>query len=323
MIDMPPGKYFISHSYKDAAVRDEMLKQLPGHVEPFIFPPISVAPHEFVSNALIEAILDCDGLIYLNEGESAKSFWVAFERDYALRANISVYSYTPSVQNLSLHNAPAMDLKIFPAFALDDLPIVQSILRFMKHERYFDLADWIAGFTDEQNTPDLKSLVDDYDVYFPAQSDDDNVLLERWLTHMHLIISNRIASNLHNHLPTLIRDVSERGGYVVVFHSKNVPGNNYVGLDIMLGRKTTKRRLIFGMLDDTEVQSVWGPQAEKFDLERLWSRVRRYYLDETDSFDYVQLYGDNERSHTQRIDDLIVRLYWLIFRNQFPDLVYD
>jgi len=29
----------------------------------------------------------------------------------------------------------------------------------------------------------------------------------------------------------------------------------------------------------------------------------------------IQLYGDSERSEVQRIDDLIVRLYWLIYRN--------
>jgi hypothetical protein len=29
----------------------------------------------------------------------------------------------------------------------------------------------------------------------------------------------------------------------------------------------------------------------------------------------MQLYGDDERSMFQRIDDLIVRLYWLIYRN--------
>ena len=28
----------------------------------------------------------------------------------------------------------------------------------------------------------------------------------------------------------------------------------------------------------------------------------------------VQLYGDADRSTTQRLDDLVVRLYWLIYR---------
>lgn len=43
MIDIPPGKYFISHSYKDAEVRDD-IKKLPDGVKPLIFPAISVSP---------------------------------------------------------------------------------------------------------------------------------------------------------------------------------------------------------------------------------------------------------------------------------------
>lgn len=76
MIDIPPGKYFISHSYRDATVRDAMLHKLPEGVIPYIFPPIDVTPMEFVSNSLIGAILACDGMIYMNEGASARSLSV-------------------------------------------------------------------------------------------------------------------------------------------------------------------------------------------------------------------------------------------------------
>ncbi|MCI0713350.1 MAG: hypothetical protein L0154_24555 [Chloroflexi bacterium] len=70
-----------------------MLELLPSEVEPYIFPPINASPLEFVSNSLIGAVLACDGMIYLNEGFSERSFWVAFERDYALRSQKNVYAY--------------------------------------------------------------------------------------------------------------------------------------------------------------------------------------------------------------------------------------
>jgi hypothetical protein len=60
-----PQKVFISHSYRDADERDRLLSLLPRSVEPVIFPPITVAPEQVVSNHLIEAILGCAGLIYL------------------------------------------------------------------------------------------------------------------------------------------------------------------------------------------------------------------------------------------------------------------
>ena len=37
----------------------------------------------------------------------------------------------------------------------------------------------------------------------------------------------------------------------------------------------------------------------------------------------IQLFEDEQLSWTNRVDNLVVRLYWLIFRNQIPDLEYD
>ena len=51
------------------------------------------------------------------------------------------------------------------------------------------------------------------------------------------------------------------------------------------------------------------------------SEIREYKF----RFDsrFILLYDDGNLSRIHHIDDLIVRLYWLIFRNQFPELVYD
>ena len=86
-----PPKCFISHAYADGIARDSLIKSLPSGVEAVVFPPITVQPDQFVSNRLIESLLSCDGLIYLAGGASDSSFWVAFERDYALRAGKQVF----------------------------------------------------------------------------------------------------------------------------------------------------------------------------------------------------------------------------------------
>lgn len=251
MIDMPPGKYFISHSYKDAAVRDSFLKTLPPQVTPYIFPPISVSPLEFVSSTLIGAILACDGMIYLNEGASAKSFWVAFERDYAVRIGKRVYGYTPSNQSIYLHEAPAMDLAVFASFAHRERPQIMPILDFMRKRRHFDV--WIDT---EQIRPS-----------------------EMWVNKLEQGISGTI----------------ERGGYVVSFWGQNV--SEWMAREAEFG--LSKGRII-----------VVGLGTDSPDFISTYKDM------------FVQLYDQN-RLNNNRIDDLIVRLYWLIFRNQFPELMYE
>src|SRR5690348_7353051 len=96
---LPPGKYFISHSYWDRILKDgytrgvrstdvfapdgtqveltdtidhtkdpisALQEQLPSSIKPFIFPAIDDPPSGFISTELINALLACDALIYLN-----------------------------------------------------------------------------------------------------------------------------------------------------------------------------------------------------------------------------------------------------------------
>ncbi len=251
MIDMPPGKYFISHSYKDAAVRDSFLKTLPPQVTPYIFPPISVSPLEFVSSTLIGAILACDALIYLNEGFSSRSFWVAFERDYALRAGKPVFSYTPSTGIFAEHTDPPLDLAIFPSFSHEQRNEVGPILEFMRKQRHFE--PWI-------DTEQIRPM------------DNWRQVLEEG---MQLIFN--------------------RGGYIVIFMGSF--NSEYMLAETMKGLE--QQRLIVAGL---------GVQPPDFILA---------YKDL-----FIQLV-DNERVNHNRIDDLIVRLCWLMFRVQFPHLVYE
>lgn len=136
-----PHKCFISHSYKDAKAREKLLALLPGGVEPFIFPPVVVPPEEMVSNDLIAAILACDGEIYLEGGASESSFWVAFERDYALRAGKPVFGYEPKTNRLHPDISAPLRLPVFLSHSHRDNEQVKRIQKIMADERYFDT--WI------------------------------------------------------------------------------------------------------------------------------------------------------------------------------------
>src|SRR5215510_5881667 len=107
-----PPKCFVSHSYRDRVSRKRLLKNLPPKVKPYLFPPIDVAPDDMVSNSLIEAILDQDGRIYVEGGFSDQSFWVAVERDYALRAGKTVYAFNPKMLTFTPHDQPCIHLPV-------------------------------------------------------------------------------------------------------------------------------------------------------------------------------------------------------------------
>jgi len=133
-----PHKLFISHSYKDAEARKRLLATLPKDVEPFIFPPIVVPPEQMISDKLLDAIRACDGLINLQGGASAESFWVALERDYALRQGKPVYSFDPVTDTLVRDTSQPLALKVFVSSSHHDRSEVLLILEIMR-QRYFDL----------------------------------------------------------------------------------------------------------------------------------------------------------------------------------------
>ena len=90
-----PRHCFMSHSYRDEDSLEALRTSIPREVQPYVFPPITASPDQFVCTALIDAILSQEGLIYLLGGHSAESFWVAFERDYGLRSTRKVFSFDP------------------------------------------------------------------------------------------------------------------------------------------------------------------------------------------------------------------------------------
>jgi hypothetical protein len=84
-------------------------------------------------------------------------------------------------------------------------------------------------------------------------------------------------------------------GYIVVFWSSAAANSPYVAHEIERAARTIRGlndRLLFACLDPTPVPAFWMQFQEPA----------------------VQLFSDADRSQKQRLDDLIVRLYWLIHR---------
>lgn len=249
--DTLPAKCFISHAYADAVARDHLIGLLPTGVTPFVFPPITVGPEEFVSDPLITAVLGCDGLIYLRGGASDHSFWVAVERDYALRAGKKVFVFDTTTLELTQETSAPLDLAAFASYHRHDAPRVRRIADHLNQDRHFDM--WL----------NLEEVLPGTD------------------------LGHEISASLTDRLA--------RGGYAVIFWSKAASQSEFVKSELQLAAKDISEfndRVIFALLEPCPIPEFWMQFNEP----------------------WVQLYGDAERSTTQRLDDLVVRLYWLIYR---------
>jgi TIR domain len=86
-----------------------------------------------------------------------------------------------------------------------------------------------------------------------------------------------------------------RRGYVVAFWSQSASESQFIRAELERAAAETadfNDRVLFGLLEDVPLPDFWLRFHEPA----------------------VQLYGNPERSSTQRLDDLMVRLYWLIYR---------
>lgn len=199
--------------------------------------------------------MDCEGLIYLEGGASAHSFWVAFERDYALRMHKQVFAFDPATGTLRRDTSAPLDLKVFLSYSHRDAPQVRGIQTFMKDERFFDT--WL---------------------------DSDNLLA---------------GADWTGALQEGIRSRIEAGGYVVVFWSQNSAQSEWVQREYTWAFQAGGRGHVLPVLLDRRPMSLSA--GELANIQPL------------------QLYGDRQRSTRQRMDDLIVGLYWLIYKNTHDD----
>jgi hypothetical protein len=159
LYDYLPEHCFISHSPRDIKARDLLLRQLPARVRPYSFPRIEAHPNKLASNELIKAILDRDALIYLEGGYSARSFWVAFERDYALRAHKVTARFDPQTEKLRLSDTSPMTLPVFATYAANDKQRVHDMLTFMREERHFQIHDYAAQYAYATAATQVRSTV--------------------------------------------------------------------------------------------------------------------------------------------------------------------
>jgi hypothetical protein len=91
-----------------------------------------------------------------------------------------------------------------------------------------------------------------------------------------------------------IQSVLGRGGYAVLFWSHEAARSSFITKEMEWVWTVNKGRILIAMLED-----VPPPSWLQNDLPP-W-------------LEPVQLFGDGARSEINRWDDLIVRLYWLVY----------
>jgi hypothetical protein len=87
------GRVFVSHSYRDTRAVCDVCTLLPDPAEPVIAAPVDAENELALEKHLAGLILSADALVYVADGESATSRWVAFERACAVLAGKPVFGY--------------------------------------------------------------------------------------------------------------------------------------------------------------------------------------------------------------------------------------
>ncbi|MEV4514209.1 TIR domain-containing protein [Dactylosporangium sp. NPDC049525] len=131
-----PGRVFISHAYDDAELVRALIASLPERVETVIFPRLDVDPKNAVSNGIVETILSCGGLIYLEGGRSTESRWVNFERDYALRAGLKVFAFKPETNTIRIDRSDPMPLAVQLVVSDKGQARAERLLAWLRTERH-------------------------------------------------------------------------------------------------------------------------------------------------------------------------------------------
>ena len=134
------GRCFLSHSFAD----EEEVNAVAARLEEAgatteIFKLREPNPNTPVSDEIIPTILSCQNLVYLTGGESEKSFWVQFEKDYALRSKLSVYAADPQRDELYAVQEDPMELRIHTLYHRADGDRTDRLFKWMREERHFDI----------------------------------------------------------------------------------------------------------------------------------------------------------------------------------------
>lgn len=285
-----PGTCFISHSYADRTAVERLRRLMPGHCRPVVFPPIDVPPDRRVSDELVRAVLGCEGLVWIDSSASSSSFWVAFERDYAARAGKPVFSFAPGTSALSA-DATEPKRKKTAFFCLpSDEERVFSILRWMRTERHFEM--WYNekefstyAFMAKGWYRDITDNGFDSFLMFVSQSIYDTTL---W-NGKHLDFIGRIIASKPQACLIVELDRIE-----------DPPGLGHKGY--------VASRL--GLVDGERPVADFPPSF------RLPGHAATY--DAFLSRNIIDVTGPGGAINWNRIDDLIVRLYWTAYSGALP-----
>lgn len=247
-----PKNCFISCSLKDEDARDLLVKKLQNRgVEYYIFPDMKISPQKMVNHDLIDAILSHDALIYVKGGHSALSFWVAFERDYALRSGKHVFSFDSPTLQIEKSRLSPLQLPVYPIYLERDSGKLKDLFSFMK-SRHID-------FGSLQDTAAKK-----------------------------LSLSNLSEIS--------VRDVLNHNGFIIYFLSSDSLKSKDVLLEIGYALETQPDRILISLLENVRTK----------DIPHFSEKIH-----------FVQLFGDKKRAEKPRWDDLIVNLYWLVFKYSY------
>lgn len=272
---------FISHSYKDTDVR-RVIQALPRGVRPIVFPPIDLSPSEFVSEHLIAALDRAKSVLVVDSPSSRQSFWVAFERHYAMQRRKRLFRYDSETNSIRLDDEPVRDLPIFASFQHRDEIVVKAVLTWLRKKRGFEFK------------------------YHPAM-DNSFEDLER---------EDRlgISDNSEGVLRPMER-IWAKGGYVVAFLSD---GKNmwWVKHDMELAIEFGGDRLFVACLGRPEdvmppdiLEALGGARSNKIiDLEVTPNFKPRRGLGQQDTGLRLKHLNRN------RVDDLMVRVLYMIYQ---------
>jgi hypothetical protein len=246
------GAYFISHAYADHPLIPALTARLPASARPVVFPPIEVAPDQRVSDDIIKAIEKCRGLIRLGGDASARSFWVAFERDYALRRKKEVFDFDVSTGAFHADQSQPPKLPIYASCKRQDQPKVKHLQEWLEANRSFSFFN-----------NDFELMAGD-------------VLLE--------------------HVQGGIADTLVAGGCAVVFLSETSIGSPWMEHEATTAMKQRPDHVLLAWLTDP------APLAARLpDMYRDTSNA--VVLMKEGAWDW------------NRVDDLIVRAFYLLYRN--------
>jgi hypothetical protein len=161
-----PDATFISYAYGDEDGLDELFRYLPQARHVRVFAPVKVAPSEFVSTPLVEAIREAPAMLCIKSEAQRNSRWVALEREVALRAQKPVYIFDPRFGTLKRFRRRPSLISIHDVSPITEIVVAREITAWMATNRGFSIERFDPSQFD--GMLDLRHSLEDYSGLFLA-----------------------------------------------------------------------------------------------------------------------------------------------------------